>query len=99
VEIQRISHYEVREILGEGKNAIVYKAWDLEAGCWVALRLFYTPPGDDAGWTEILERALTLGSRNCPVPKGNSARQKSDSSKCLPDLRSLSSFPKWPRGA
>jgi len=48
VEVQRISHYEIREILGEGKNAIVYKAWDLQHSRWVALRILLTLPDQTA---------------------------------------------------
>jgi eukaryotic-like serine/threonine-protein kinase len=60
VESQRIGQYELREVLGEGKDAVVYKAWDLEVSRWVALKVFDTPP--DIDW----ERASILTSCNHP---------------------------------
>src|SRR5262245_18139799 len=54
VEIQRIGKYEIREILGEGKDAVVYKAWDLEVSRRVALKLFDTPADVDRERVSIL---------------------------------------------
>ncbi|MDW8298166.1 MAG: protein kinase [Anaerolineae bacterium] len=63
----RLNRYEIRERIGRGGMAAVYKAWDANLDRWVAIKVLHTYLADDEDFKERFEReAKLVASLNHP---------------------------------
>ena len=63
----RLGRYEIRERLGKGGMAAVYKAWDMNLDRWVAVKVLHDFLADEKGFKERFEReAKVVASLNHP---------------------------------
>ena len=64
---KKLGRYEIRERLGHGGMATVYKGWDTNLDRWVAVKLLHDHLVDEAGFKERFEReAKVVASLNHP---------------------------------
>lgn len=63
----RLNRYEIRERIGKGGMAAVYKAWDTNLERWVAVKVLHTYLSDDKDFKQRFEReAKLIASLNHP---------------------------------
>lgn len=63
----RLNRYEIRERIGKGGMAAVYKAWDVNLERWVAVKVLHTHLSDQEDFKERFEReAKLIASLNHP---------------------------------
>src|SRR5262245_60850556 len=63
----KLGRYEIRERLGHGGMATVYKAWDTNLDRWVAVKVLHDNLVEEAGFKERFEReAKLVASLNHP---------------------------------
>ncbi|MCE7946048.1 MAG: serine/threonine protein kinase [Chloroflexi bacterium CFX4] len=63
----RLNRYEIRERVGKGGMAAVYKAWDTNLERWVAVKVLHTYLSDDKDFKQRFEReAKLIASLNHP---------------------------------
>ncbi len=58
--------FAVREVLGSGGNAVVYRAFDREAGCLVALKVLKRPRLSDRMWERFSKELLLVEAARDP---------------------------------
>jgi serine/threonine protein kinase len=56
----RLNRYEIRERIGKGGMAAVYKAWDVNLDRWVAVKVLHTYLSDEEDFKERFEREAKL---------------------------------------
>lgn len=56
----RLNRYEIRERIGKGGMASVYKAWDTNLERWVAVKVLHAHLADDADFKTRFEREAKL---------------------------------------
>lgn len=56
----RLNRYELRERIGKGGMASVYKAWDANLERWVAVKVLHSHLSDEADFKERFEREAKL---------------------------------------
>src|SRR5260221_13987662 len=63
----KLGRYEVRERLGIGGMATVYKGWDMNLDRWVAVKVLHDHLVEETGFKERFEReAKVVASLNHP---------------------------------